>query len=183
MAERYKEIADLNPTELDEIKIRFWQKVDKRGDDECWLWLASKRNKGYGAFAFTPKSTGKLVQGRAHRFSFEIHTGPIGDSMVLHKCDTPACVNPSHLFLGSNKDNVRDMVSKGRHVAGGTYSRDGYERGEDHHGAKLNEEAVREIRRDYEAGNMSYSQLAKKYKIAIGHAFRIVNRKAWAHVE
>ena len=71
---------------------RFWAKVDKSG--ECWLWTGSKRNKGYGAFVWSDDD-GLVVQGRAHRFSFEIHIGPIPTGMcVLHSCDNPPCVRP-----------------------------------------------------------------------------------------
>lgn len=178
----YQEIGDLSQKELEVIKKRFWEKVLKTNSHECWLWQASKRYKGYGAFAFTPIKTGRLVQGRAHRFSYEIHMGPIGNMFVLHKCDNPACVNPNHLFLGTNQDNVTDMMNKGRHIPGGTYNRSGYEKGETHHAAKLTIEIVKQIRDDYASGEASFSALSKKYKIAIGHISRIINRKAWKHV-
>ena len=100
----------------------------------------------------------------------------------MHRCDNPACVRPDHLFLGTKADNNADMRRKGRSVKGGTYQRAGYERGENHHAAKLNAEAVRAIRADRAAG-LSYGQLHKKYGIAIGHLYRIVNRKAWKHIE
>jgi len=121
---------------------RFWNKVNKT--DTCWLWTASKRNKGYGAFSYT--RDGKMIQDRAHRYSWEIHKGSIPEGLfVLHSCDVPACVNPSHLFLGNNQENVDDMMNKGRHVSGGTYIQkyEGkYERGESHHGAKLDADGV-----------------------------------------
>jgi len=158
----------------DTIK-RFWAKVEKT--DNCWLWTGSKRNKGYGAFVYADKN-GKVVQGRAHRFSYEIHVGEIPEGLfVLHKCDNPGCVNPDHLFVGTNQDNVTDMVSKGRHVRGGTYKKGNYKSGESHHNAKLTWELVGRIRED--KPTMSYSQLSIKYKIAIGHLHRIITRKAW----
>ncbi len=87
----------------------FWRKV-KRGDpDECWPWLASRDTLGYGYFrlrGFTWKS---------HRVSFQIHHRILANGeLSLHKCDNPSCVNPDHLFAGSNADNMRDMIAKGR---------------------------------------------------------------------
>lgn len=127
-----------------------------------------------------------MIQDRAHRYSWEIHKGPIPEGLfVLHSCDVPACVNPSHLFLGNNQENVDDMMNKGRHVSGGTYIAEGdgnYERGENHHGAKLDASMVRLIRKAREDG-ASFGEIAKQFNLAVGHVFRIVNRKAWEHVE
>lgn len=158
---------------------RFWAKVRKT--KKCWLWTASVRNKGYGAFVY-PGRDGRTIQGRAHRYSWEIHRGEIPAGLcVLHLCDTPACVNPEHLFLGTKAENNRDMVRKGRHVRGGTYSRAGYRRGVAHHNAKLNPETVAELRKDRVAG-LSYSALAGKFGISIGHAWRIVNGRGWRQI-
>lgn len=156
---------------------RFWSKVEKT--PTCWLWTASKRYKGYGAFVWAEEN-GRVIQGRAHRFSWLIHRGAIpADKLVLHRCDTPSCVNPKHLFLGTHQDNVNDMIRKGRRVNGGTYQSDNYERGEDHHNAKISWEIVTQIRLDKEI--MSYSQLAKKYRLSLGHLHRIIHYKAWKH--
>jgi len=159
---------------------RFWAKVKKTS--RCWIWTASKRAKGYGAFAY--HRVGVMIQDRAHRYSWTIHNGRIPKGLcVLHRCDTPSCVNPDHLFLGTKKDNNADMCRKGRHVSGGTHcGRNGkYERGEHHHNARLTEEDVLNLRRDREFG-VSFSKLATRYGIAIGYAFRIATRKAWKHV-
>lgn len=80
---------------------RFWQKVDK--SEGCWLWTAATNPKGYGCFAPTPDN-----QMGAHRFSYMLAKGPIPDGLfVLHRCDVPACVRPDHLFLGTQRENIR----------------------------------------------------------------------------
>lgn len=164
-------------------EMRFWAKVDMSG--KCWLWTGAKRSKGYGAFVYA--SNGHVVQGRAHRYSYELHKGPIPPGFsVLHNCpdgDNPACVNPAHLWLGTTADNNRDTMTKGRHVKGGTYQRNNYKRGVGHHNARLTPDIVREIRAKYANGETSFSKLASAYKLAIAHVYRIVRRRAWASVE
>lgn len=89
---------------------RFWQKVEKTKGG-CWNWVAAKNNCGYGLTHFD----GKRIS--AHRLSFQLANGVIpGGMQVLHRCDNRACVNPEHLFLGSNRDNMLDMLAKGRGV-------------------------------------------------------------------
>jgi hypothetical protein len=89
------------------VEDRFWEKADTSG--ECWEWTAGKFNTGYGQFS---------VDGApqlAHRFSYEMHYGKISDGLhVLHTCDNPPCVNPEHLWLGTQADNNEDRDKKGR---------------------------------------------------------------------
>ena len=87
---------------------RFWNKVDKT--DDCWNWTASKNIQGYGYFRFDGKMR------KAHRMAWLLVNGEIPDGMcVCHTCDNPGCVNPIHLWLGTNQDNMDDMNNKGRH--------------------------------------------------------------------
>ena len=96
---------------------RFNSKVDTAGPTQshmttaCHQWTAYTLN-GYGRF----RVGAKMI--RSHRVSYEIHRGPIPDGLhVLHECDNPTCVNPDHLWLGTNQDNIDDKMAKGRHVS------------------------------------------------------------------
>ncbi len=95
---------------------RFWEKVEIMGSRECWPWLSAVNQDGYGLFR--TKSYGPMTG--AHRIMWMLVNGeiPIGLS-VLHHCDNPPCVNPDHLFLGTQQDNIQDMMDKGRHVKAG----------------------------------------------------------------
>jgi hypothetical protein len=88
-------------------KDRFWNKVRKLSDEECWPWIASTTGNGYGHM----QKNG--VHEYAHRISWELHFGVVPESMdVLHKCDNPPCVNPNHPFLGGARENIKDMWNK-----------------------------------------------------------------------
>ena len=94
----------------------FWPKVERKGQDECWPWLAARHKNGYGALnCHYERGTGNY----AHRASWVIHNGDIPNGMwVLHKCDNPPCVNPGHLWLGTHLENMADMSNKGRSLSG-----------------------------------------------------------------
>lgn len=106
---------------LDAMRQRIGAKSRLDGDTGCWVWTAAVTSAGRGAI----RVDGRLVQ--AHRLSYEAHIGPIPDGLlVCHHCDRPLCVNPAHLFLGTNLDNMRDMVRKGRGVGSKTHCRAGH---------------------------------------------------------
>ena len=114
-----------------DYETRFWSQVDKQG--ACWRWLGTTSAKGYGIFY---ARVGRHKFWKAHCFSWYLRNGiSIGGMWVLHSCDNPWCVNPEHLWLGTNRDNMDDKIAKDRH-----------NRGETHHGAKLNDELVMQIR-------------------------------------
>ncbi len=119
----------------------------------CWLWTAKTGGSGYGELWVTDESGGHLEV--ASRVSYRLHRGQIPNGLcVLHTCDTPACVNPGHLFLGTQADNLADMVAKGRSV-----------KGEQHGGAKLSDAAVREILSL--RGSLRLREVAEQFGVSI----------------
>jgi len=144
---------------------RFWEKVDKSSD--CWVWTASKQGK-YGAFGVDGKVRG------AHRISYVLAFGSIPTGMqVLHKCDNTICVKPSHLFLGTQLDNMKDRDRK---------ERGNQPRGEKHRSAKLTEEKVKRIRKEYSRKNTTMRKLAEKYEVSNQAISRVIHFQDWKHV-
>lgn len=143
----------------------FWAKVDKTGD--CWLWTASTAGKGYGQI----KVPGTRRQVYAHRLSYELHCGPVLKGLaVLHRCDTPRCVNPKHLFLGTKGDNATDMQRKGRHLYG--------ERNAKH---RLTEADVHAIFDLLDTG-MTQRDIAERFGVGQMTISRIHRGDRWRHV-
>ncbi len=155
---------------------RFFEKVDQNQiGTGCWFWIGARKTpKGYGAFWYDNKNRS------AHQFAWEHKNGRIPDGLqVLHKCDNTMCVNPNHLFLGTNADNVADKVAKGRQSKGD--HRKTIHRGSSHGNAKLDESDVLEIRRYYTAGFKGI-YIAKQFNITGAAVSAIVKRKLWKHV-
>jgi hypothetical protein len=145
-------------------QARFWAKVQKT--ETCWLWTASLSG-GYGNLRLGEKTV------KAHRLSWELHVGEIPDGLcVCHNCpggDNPKCVNPTHLFLGTKKDNTRDAVKKGRW---------GFRKGSTRHVHKLTEAQVQDILRS----SLSQTKLGQLYGVTQGAISHIFNKRNWTHV-
>jgi hypothetical protein len=152
------------------VARRFWQKVDKQGENECWNWIGAKSGYRYGSF-----SIHSYTQIKAHRLSWLIHFGDIPKGMlVCHKCDNSLCVNPKHLFLGTTTDNMRDMTRKGRHANMA---------GEHNPRAKLCNEDIIEIKEKYESGKFKQKELANLYGIVQTGISCIILGKTWKNVK
>lgn len=144
--------------------IRFRSKFEKQ--KSCWMWTGNLSKDGYGSFRLRNGSF------RAHRISFIIHKkSNIKGKLVLHSCDEPRCVNPSHLSIGTQKDNVHDCIKKGRFTIG---SRNG--------NSKLTEEKVKTLRNAYATGIYTQMELAKKFKVSRVLVSDITRRKTWNHI-
>jgi hypothetical protein len=150
------------------LEQRFFAKVDKGGESGCWEWTAGK-GKGYGRFQIGDKAC------EAHRVSYELHHGPIATGFfVCHSCDNRGCVNPDHLFLGTNAENTADKVAKGRQARGHSIWRRRTVRG----GAKLSEADIIAIR----ASTETQRACAKRFGISNQQISRIKAGKRWAHL-
>ena len=162
----------VNPSHLvSGDESRFWSKVQRLSDDDCWIWTASQDKDMYGKFRLC--QAGKKIDIRAHQYAWQLFTGrPIPKGIqVCHHCDHPYCVNPRHLFLGTVKDNSDDKVSKGRQA-----------KGEACRSAVLTTAQVQEIRQLYAQGNLSQDKLADLFGVVQSVISDIILRKIWRHV-
>lgn len=154
-------LRPLRPTHKS-IVDRFFAKVDRSGS--CWVWTGSCDWQGYGKFGVGDKNV------MAHRFSWSNAHGVIPEGMlVCHKCDNPPCVNPDHLFMGSQAENVRDMIAKGR---------GNHPRGENHPRARLSDKQVIKIRSSEEPGKT----IALRYGISQSLVGQIRRLAVWRHL-
>lgn len=151
------------------IQERFWSKVTKASGANCWLWSGRRTSLGYGAF-----DVGRGIK-PAHRFAWELTHGPIKRGpkrmCVCHHCDTPHCVRPDHLFLGTHSDNMRDKAMKGR-----APGRD--QRGSINASAKLTDANVYAIRAD----RRPQAEIARDYKVTQSMISKIHTRSSWSHL-
>jgi hypothetical protein len=153
---------------VDAFEKRFWSKVTKSGG--CWDWGKTINTNGYGVFyvaRFRPVA--------AHRLAYEMAHGPVPDGLcVCHTCDNRKCVNPAHLFLGTNADNVADRESKGR-------GRPSNPKGSASWAATLDEKKVLAIRKQLSAGGKQ-TEVAKAFGISQSTISQIKRRKTWTHI-
>lgn len=147
-----------------ELLARFWSKVIRKGDNECWLWTASITSAGYGKFWLGPLTD-------AHRVCWILTHGEIPEGKhVLHKCDVRRCVNLNHLFLGTAKTNIEDCIRKGR------FNRP---KGTAHFKHKLTEDDVRLIRRSTQPA----THLSERFGVTASNISAIRRREFWKHVK
>lgn len=146
-----------------DIIARFWRNVQKTPDG-CWIWSGNVASHGYGRLGVPGRT-----QIRAHRLSWLIHRGDIPEHLtVCHSCDVPACVNPAHLRLDSQKGNLRESVRKGRKRTWGLQ--------------RLDAEQVLAIRAAV-AGGALHREVAATFGVSRNHISTIINRKVWAHLD
>lgn len=144
-----------------ELSPYFWRRVQK--GDGCWTWGGTLSRHGYGVMS-VDQGKNKIA---AHRYSYWLHFGCV-DGVVCHTCDNPKCVNPGHLFLGTQRENLADMTRKGRRAHVGT-------KGEAHPMAKLSNEDVRNIA-DRLLGGESAKKLAEIFAVDRGTIYRAARR-------
>lgn len=151
------------------IEERFWSQVDK--SSECWIWVGNANNKNYGVFNHSTVN-GKRMRMFAHRMSYSLVYDDLSEEVVLcHKCDNSLCVRPDHLFVGTQAENMKDMVSKGRSL-----------RGMKNHNNKLTEEQVQAIRLEYALGELGYTLLGRRYGVT-GKVIRdIIKGYTWRYL-
>lgn len=140
---------------------RYWSKIARADDTECWVWLGTRNRNGYGVIGFGGRGKSDVL---AHRVSVSLSGRNVEGLVVRHTCDNPSCVNPNHLLTGTQGDNARDMAIRER---GNT--------------RKLTASEVVAIRRLHLAGE-SIRQLARDFGVTYGNVGFIVRNKTWRHL-
>jgi hypothetical protein len=150
---------------------RFYKYLpDDLNENNCWEWKGSFDAYGYGCIHSNKKTL------KAHRVSYEIYyKKSLGNLHCLHKCDNPSCVNPLHLFSGTNLDNVRDKIKKGRCYTGN-------QKGESNGASKLTDTDVIKIRQLHQSGKFTTIKLGKMYNVNRSTISYIVNNKTYKHL-
>jgi hypothetical protein len=145
----------------------FWSQVTKT--DACWIWTGkqlSGKGKGYGYFTFSG------IKVFCHRFSYQLYKGRIpAGSVCCHSCDNPSCVNPDHLWAGTQAQNIKDMVNKKRNSSGFKIT-----------SAKLKPEQVQQIRHIYSLGGITQKQLGIQFGVSLPTINDVVTRRHWKHI-
>jgi len=150
------------------LKERFEARVSPCPNTGCWWWCGAASDAGYGRISRTSRGTG--APARAHRIAWELVHGPIPDGLyVCHRCDQPSCVNPAHLFLGTNAENVADKVRKGRQTSG-----------ESHGNSKLKCVDVAAIRSAWRKGLLNQPEISMAWGITQSHVSKIVHGRSWS---
>lgn len=153
---------------VDAFRERFESKTMPEPNSGCWLWMAYVDEIGYGITVF------RRGQYKAHRVSWTIYRGEIPDGLkVLHKCDVRCCVNPDHLFLGTQADNVRDMFAKGRNRSPKPL------RGDANPMARLTGEHAWAIRHMVRLKLFTQAEIARDYGVSPMTISRIINNQTW----
>lgn len=172
------------PPLSEQEKERFWSNVDRTPGQgvsgHCWIWQRSLTDKGYGRIAF------KGQYYAAHRVAYFLTFGDLDTALsVCHTCDTPPCCNPECLWQGTQKENIQDMIKKGRGLSDEMRSilaKSFTPKGEAHGRSKLTEQQVREIRSLYIPHQRGYKILARQFGVSPSCIALIIKRRKWAHV-
>lgn len=156
----------------EKIPERFADKIKFGEPDECWEWQNASNKYGYGLFKV--KVDVKWVTEFAHRFIYSALYGDIEGLCILHKCDNPRCVNPNHLFAGTQLDNINDRHNKGRSRGGGV-------RGDSHWNSKLRNDDVLKIKKRLSHGE-KFDHIAKHYGVHRSTIYAIKRNFNWSTI-